>query len=88
MTLNKVITVESSDGAEATTIDAAFGGAGVNITVGATLRGFTVTHGGGSGPGGSGIVVGSGGALIDSNRIIENQACGEGGGIPAAGPST
>ena len=76
----KAITVESSEGPDSTTIDG--GGTGTvvtfshNETRATTLRGFTITH-----ASNSGIRASSSSPTIVDNRIVNNNFCGEGGGV-------
>lgn len=81
LTATKAITIESTAGAATTTIDAGHGGTAVILNNGVTFRGFTVRNGGPSDPGG--ISAGTG-VIVEQNRIVNNQMCGEGGGITAA----
>src|SRR5262249_6345367 len=75
----KAITVASTGGAAATTIDGGLAGTVVTFNTGegtnAVLRGFTVTHGK-STSGGAGILVSSASPTIDGNIITSNQGCG------------
>jgi hypothetical protein len=81
----KAITVRSSDGPDATTID----GTGivfniVNFTSGETrtsvLRGFTIANG-------YGILIGFSSPAITGNTIVNNHSC-FGGGIYISGPGS
>lgn len=86
--LSKAIVVESVGGADVTMIDA--GGSGPVVSIanvegpGATLRGFTIT--GGSSSSGGGVRVIEASPLIESNRIVFNNATSFGGGISIEDP--
>lgn len=81
--LGKAITVESEQGADATVVD----GGGIDTVVifssgesrSATLRGFTVTNGGGALSGG-GIRISGSSPTIEQNKVTRNVAC-RGAGI-------
>jgi len=83
---SKAITIESTGGADVTTIDG--GGRGTVVTLTAhpgespVLRGFTIRDGRGSG-----VATQGGPALIEDNVITNNVGCGDGGGI-TVGPSS
>jgi hypothetical protein len=82
--LHKNITVQSSAGRATTTIDG--GGLGVVVKMVTdpgetpTLRGFTITGGGGSSGNDGGIDQSGGPALIEDNLVTGNRFC-DGGGI-------
>ena len=81
--VNKAVTVESATGASTTIIDAAYGGTAVVLANGATLRGFTVRHGGGNSSSPGGVLAGASGVVVEQNHIVDNVTCGAGGGIDA-----
>lgn len=78
----KEITVESSGGPEATTIDGAVGGTVAIISAlpgeSPVLRGFTITNGYGSGAAAGGVVAAGGPAIIENNIIRNNYQGGVG----------
>jgi hypothetical protein len=84
LVVDKVVELVSTDGAKLTILDGAGSGPVLDITAGATVRGFTITGGGG--------FVSYGGVHIDSavtvfledNRIIGNHPFGD-VGLPAGG---
>lgn len=82
----KEIAVESTDGPEQTIIDGGRIGTVVTIRAGAdqapALRGFTIRNGDGY-PGGGGINVEGGPAVIENNIITGNFGC-SGGGVEAS----
>src|SRR5215469_8519216 len=75
---SKAITIESTGGADVTTIDGGGGGDVVHLTAnpGETpvLRGFTIQHGSSSTEGG-GVTVSGGPALVEDNRVVDNISC-------------
>jgi hypothetical protein len=85
--LGKDITVQSSGGRDATTIDGGGLGAVVKMATDPgetpTLRGFTITGGGDGASDDGGIDVSGGPALIEDNLVTGNSFC-DGGGIEAA----
>lgn len=94
LTLDKAITLESVNGPSSTIITGLSGETRITM-IGGTIRGFTITHGGGQwvdNNGGINYIDGGGmrvgGGVIEGNWIVDNVACGAGAGILLQGSAT
>jgi hypothetical protein len=77
LVVGKAVTLESTDGAAVTILDGAGRGPVVELAVGATVRGFTITGAGGTASIGGVLVSSTATAVLERNVIAENHPLGD-----------